>query len=409
MSGFAGTILKKPKDKAGQPSDFITETKPDLPPAADEPKKDAAQPEPLLVSAKKSTVRAPEVTKPAPAPQREPAPTPTPEPKIEVKEAPVPAPVQPAPAPVAPAPAKPAPWEVALKKSREPLLGRLRNSLRELTSGEAWNDSHPLWESLEETLLMADLGPSMTDRLLEALKKDFRDKPDETALKNHLRDKMLAVFDAVPPPAAAADVKPFVTILIGVNGAGKTTTAGKLAAQAKAQGKTVVLGAGDTFRAAAVEQLKTWADRIGVECVMPAKGANPAAVAFDTVAAGISRNADEVIIDTAGRLHTKDNLMDELKKVVRVIDKKLPGAPHRVLLVLDATLGQNALQQAKEFTAAVPATGVVLTKLDGSAKGGAAFAVSADLALPVAFVGIGEGVEDLKTFSPADFVQNLIP
>lgn len=403
---FVLFLRKKPKDKTAQPSDFLTETKPDLPPAAQAPEKEAPHPEPVPVAAKKSTAPAPEVTKPAPAPQREVAPTPAPEPKIEVKEAPA----APAPAPAAPAPAKPAPWEVALKKSREPLLGRLRNSFRELTSGEAWNDSHPLWESLEEALLTADLGPAMTDRLLEALKKDFRDKPDEAALKNHLRDKMLAVFDAVPPPPAkAADVKPFVTILIGVNGAGKTTTAGKLAAQAKAEGKTVVLGAGDTFRAAAVEQLKTWADRIGVECVMPAKGANPAAVAFDTVAAGISRNADEVIIDTAGRLHTKDNLMDELKKVVRVIDKKLPGAPHRVLLVLDATLGQNALQQAKEFTAAVPATGVVLTKLDGSAKGGAAFAVSADLALPVAFVGIGEGVDDLRTFSAPDFVQNLLP
>jgi fused signal recognition particle receptor len=314
-----------------------------------------------------------------------------------------------APAPAPSSPKAPAPWELALKKSREPLLNRLKDALTELSSSEAWDASHPLWERIEETLLAADLGPSMSERLLEALKKDFREKPDSETLKARLREKMLAVFEAVPPRAVATDAKPFVTVLIGVNGAGKTTTAGKLAAQAKAAGKTVVLGAGDTFRAAAVEQLKTWADRVGVECIMPAKGANPAAVAFDTIAAGISRSADEVIIDTAGRLHTKDNLMEELTKVMRVIDKKLPGAPHRVLLVLDATLGQNAVLQAKEFTAAAPATGVVLTKLDGSSKGGAAFSVSADLGLPVVFVGTGEGVDDLRPFSAKDFVQNLLP
>lgn len=315
-----------------------------------------------------------------------------------------------APAPqVSPEPEKIAPWQAALKKSREPLLSRMRDTLRELTSGESWSAKHPVWESLEETLLAADMGPTMTDRLLEALKKDFREKPEPEALKAKLREKMLAVFEAVPTRTPPTGVKPFVTLLIGVNGAGKTTTAGKLAAKAKAEGKTVILGAGDTFRAAAVEQLQTWADRVGVECVVPAQGANPAAVAFDAVAAAIARDADEVIIDTAGRLHTKDNLMEELRKVIRVIDKKIPGAPHRVLLVLDATLGQNALQQAKEFTAVAPATGVVLTKLDGSAKGGAAFAVSADLGLPVAFVGVGETVEDLRPFSPREFVQHLLP
>jgi fused signal recognition particle receptor len=248
----------------------------------------------------------------------------------------------------------------------------------------------------------------MSERLLDALKADFREKPEAGLLRSKLREKMRAVFDLIPE-APRPIAKPFVTLLIGVNGAGKTTTAGKLASQAKAEGKKVILGAADTFRAAAVEQLKTWADRIGVECIVPAQGANPAAVAFDAVAAAISRDADELIIDTAGRLHTKENLMDELKKVVRVIQKKIPDAPHRVLLVLDATLGQNALLQAKEFSAAVPATGVVLTKLDGSAKGGAAFAVSADLGLPVAFVGMGETAEDLRPFSAEDFVRNLVP
>jgi fused signal recognition particle receptor len=195
------------------------------------------------------------------------------------------------PAEKAPEPA-PAPWEMALKKSREPLLTRMKDTLRELTSGEAWGPSHPIWEKLEETLLAADLGPNMTERLLDTLKKDFQQKPDPEALKAELRNKMLSVFEAVPAKPVPQNVKPFVTLLIGVNGAGKTTTAGKLAAQAKAEGKKVILGAGDTFRAAAVDQLKTWAYRIGVECVMPAQGANPAAVAFDTVAAGLARDAD---------------------------------------------------------------------------------------------------------------------
>lgn len=302
----------------------------------------------------------------------------------------------------------PSPWDKALQKSRDPLLSRLKGAFQELTTGQAWNDSHPLWERLEETLLATDLGPRLTEQLLESLKKDFREQPDAEMLKAKLRERMLAVLEAVPAHAPPSG-KPKVTLLVGVNGAGKTTTAGKLASQAKAAGKKVVLGAGDTFRAAAVEQLKTWADRIGVECVMPAQGANPAAVAFDAAAAGLAREADEVIIDTAGRLHTKDNLMEELKKVARVVEKKIPGAPHEVLLVLDATLGQNAVQQAKEFSGAVKATGVVLTKLDGSAKGGAAFAASAELGLPVAFVGVGESAQDLRKFSPKEFVDHLIP
>lgn len=324
-------------------------------------------------------------------------------------ETPIPAEETLSPPPIKAVPSTETPWEKALQKSREPFLLRVKDTLASLTSGQSWGPNHPLWEKLEETLLAADLGPNMTDRLLEAMKKEFHEQPSPEALKGKLREKMVMVFEAIPPQATEEKTKPFVTILIGVNGAGKTTTAGKLAAQAVAEGQTVVLGAADTFRAAAVEQLQTWAQRIGVECVAPAQGANPAAVAFDAVAAGISRGADQVIIDTAGRLHTKDNLMEELRKVVRVIDKKLPGAPHRILLVLDATLGQNALTQAKEFHAFAKATGVVLTKLDGSSKGGAAFAVSADLGIPVSFVGVGEGVNDLRSFSPREFVENLLP
>ena len=303
---------------------------------------------------------------------------------------------------------QPSPWEKALQKSRLPLLSRWKDAVLELASGKPWNPSHPLWEKMEETLLASDIGPRLTENLLESLKRDFLEQPDAEALKQNLRKKMLAVLDEVPTRPISQGY-PFVTILIGVNGAGKTTTAGKLASKAKAEGKKVILGAGDTFRAAAVEQLKTWADRIGVDCIIPAEGANPAAVAFDAAQAALTRNADELIIDTAGRLHTKDNLMEELRKVVRVIDKKIPGAPHRTLLVLDATLGQNALIQAKEFTQAVPTSGVVLTKLDGSAKGGAAFSIAAELGLPVLFVGTGETVEDLRPFVAKEFVDNLLP
>ncbi|NUM87803.1 MAG: signal recognition particle-docking protein FtsY [Bdellovibrionales bacterium] len=298
------------------------------------------------------------------------------------------------------------PWGAALAKTREPFLARLASALQEFGGAASWGEDHPAWGHLEETLLAADVGPAMAERLLTSLKKDFHPSPDE--LRQRLRARMREVLESVPP-RPIPEGKPLVTVLIGVNGAGKTTTAAKLAAQAKAAGRTVILGAGDTFRAAAVNQLKTWADRIGVECVMPAQGANPAAVAFDAVAAGIARGADEVILDTAGRLHTKDNLMEELKKVVRVIEEKLPGAPHRVLLVLDATLGQNALAQAREFSGAVNTTGVVLTKLDGSARGGAVFSVSAELGVPVAMVGVGEKVDDLKAFSPQEFVENLVP
>lgn len=300
------------------------------------------------------------------------------------------------------------PWLSGLRKSRESFLGRLSESLRELGPNKSWDISHPLWGALEENLLAADLGPKMTELLLSSLKKDFLTAPNESQLKEKIRERMLTVLTQIPEKQLP-NAKPFVTILIGVNGAGKTTTAGKLAALAKAKGKKVILGAGDTFRAAAVEQLKVWADRLGVECITPAQGANPAALAFDALSAGIARGADEVILDTAGRLHTKENLMEELKKLARVLDKKLPGAPHQVLLVLDATLGQNALQQAREFTAAIPTTSIVLTKMDGSARGGAAFAVCAELGLPVSYVGLGERAEDLLPFSPKEFVDNLIP
>lgn len=306
---------------------------------------------------------------------------------------------------LAPAPG----WKSALERSRAPLLLRLQDATKGLLGGGTWGPEHPLWESLEEILLGADLGPRLSQTVLAHLRRDFREKPEPDFLRERLRQHLRDVLVSLPSPNTTPESGPRVTVLIGINGSGKTTTAGKLASQRKAEGKLVVLGAGDTFRAAAVEQLKTWADRIGVECILPAKGANPAAVAFDAVAAGLARGAQEIIIDTAGRLHTKDSLMEELKKVIRIIDKKLPGAPHEVLLVLDSTLGQNALIQAREFAAAVRPTGVVLTKLDGSSKGGAAFAVVAELGIPITYVGLGEGANDLAPFSPEDFVENLVP
>jgi fused signal recognition particle receptor len=301
------------------------------------------------------------------------------------------------------------PWQKALAKSREPLLLRLKGALLELGTGRSWDQDHPIWERLEETLLAADVGPKLAEKLLQSLRADFREQPTADLLTLRLKEQMLEVLGQVEPANENAGTIPLVTVLVGVNGAGKTTTAGKLAALAVKKGGIVVLGAADTFRAAAVEQLKIWSERLGAEFVGPAQGANPAAVAFDAVAAGLARSAQEVIIDTAGRLHTKDNLMEELKKVMRVIDKKMPGAPHRTLLVLDATLGQNALAQAREFAAVVKITGVVLSKLDGSSKGGAAFAVAAELGLPIQYVGLGESAEDLRPFVPLDFVNNLLP
>jgi fused signal recognition particle receptor len=211
-----------------------------------------------------------------------------------------------------------------------------------------------------------------------------------------------------PEPLRWASQGPTVILIVGVNGAGKTTTIGKLAAQFKIQGKKVFVGAADTFRAAAIEQLEVWANRAGVELVKHKEGADPAAVAFDTVKAGNARHADVILIDTAGRLHTKTNLMEELKKVRRVIQKEIPEAPHETLLVIDAVTGQNALHQAKVFKDAVELSGIILTKLDGSAKGGAILSIRQELGIPIKFIGVGEAAEDLQPFDPVAFAQALL-
>ena len=265
-------------------------------------------------------------------------------------------------------------------------------------------------EDLESALLTSDLGVQTTTEILDALRERARRQSIEggaelrVLLKEQLRGMLEAPRRAVPEPAAP----PKVTFLVGVNGTGKTTTSGKLAAWYRAQNKQVLLCAADTFRAAAIEQLEVWAGRSGVEMVKTRQGGDPAAVLYDAASAAKAKKIDELIVDTAGRLHTKTGLMDELDKMRRTAAKLVPGAPHEVLLVMDATTGQNGLQQARLFTQAAGVTGIVLTKLDGTAKGGIAVAIARELNLPVRYVGVGEKMEDLLEFDAGAFVDALV-
>jgi len=269
-------------------------------------------------------------------------------------------------------------------------------------------------EEFEAALISSDLGVPVAERVINRLKEALKgtDASQLPHVQNTLRQTLVEVLGPASGPSfeelIARGPKPFVVLVVGVNGVGKTTSMAKLA-QRLVQGKRVpLLVAGDTFRAAAIDQLQVWADRIGVELIRHRHGADPAAVAFDVIAAAKARLADVVLIDTAGRLHTKSNLMDELRKVTRVIGQALPGAPHEVLLVLDATLGQNALAQARQFRDTVGVTGLALTKLDGTAKGGIVVAIADELKLPVRLIGVGEGVEDLQDFQPRAFVDALL-
>jgi len=271
-----------------------------------------------------------------------------------------------------------------------------------------------LWDELEEILVASDAGVSTTTAILDRVRERVRrDGVKQSAVvRDILRDELIAILDAPShePPAWAVrnPPSPLVMLIVGVNGAGKTTSIAKLAHAFKRDGATVILGAADTFRAAAIDQLKVWGERAGVRVVANQPGSDPAAVAFDTVSAAESARAEIVIIDTAGRLHTKSNLMDELKKVSRIVDRKVPGAPHETLLVLDATTGQNGLMQARTFTDAVGVTGIVLAKLDGTAKGGIAFAIVHELGIPVRFIGTGERMDDLSPFDARAFVDSLL-
>lgn len=267
-------------------------------------------------------------------------------------------------------------------------------------------------DRIEEALMAADTGVELALRLVDELRSEIRTRSIETAdeLRPALRSRLLELLATTDPTTAAEDAKsrPRITLLVGVNGTGKTTTAAKLARRRTAAGESVLLAAADTFRAAAVEQLKVWADRLDVPVVHQGEGADPAAVVFDAIAAARSRAIDGVIVDTAGRLHTRTNLMKELEKVQRVAAREVPGAPHEVLLVLDATTGSNGIEQAQRFGATAGVTGVVLTKLDGTAKGGVVLAIADNLGLPVQWIGVGEGIDDLLPFEPEGFVDALL-
>ncbi len=292
----------------------------------------------------------------------------------------------------------------ALKKTRDVLtagLGRLFAIGRKLDEA--------FLEELEEVLYNSDLGPVGT-KVVEDLKAAWkRREVKETAeVPAFLRRRLVAMLQGSEGTLARATDGPTVILVVGVNGAGKTTSIAKLANWLVQQGRTVMVGAGDTFRAAAVEQLTLWAGRLGIPIVKQATGADPAAVAFDAVSAAIARKVDYLILDTAGRLHTQKNLMTELEKIVRVVKKNLPSAPHETLLVLDGTTGQNAIRQASEFARSAPVTGLILAKMDGTAKGGAVFGIRDVLPVPVKFLGVGEGIDDLEPFRIEPYVDAIL-
>jgi fused signal recognition particle receptor len=295
-----------------------------------------------------------------------------------------------------------------LKAGLEKTRKNFTEKIDQLVTGYAIIDSEFL-EELEAVLLSADIGIQTTNKLMGQITKGIRAKeintPDELKpyLKNKINDiflqKQMLIIDPAQPPR--------VIIVVGVNGVGKTTTIGKLGYYYHEQGDTVMFAAADTFRAAAIEQLEIWGERVGAEVIKQNSGSDPAAVAFDAVVAARARKVDTLIIDTAGRLHTKTNLMEELKKINRIINREIPGAPHEILLVLDATTGQNAISQAKLFSAAAQVNGVVLTKLDGTAKGGVVISIWDELGLPVRWIGVGEGVNDLRPFVGKEFTEAL--
>lgn len=302
------------------------------------------------------------------------------------------------------APGPTAPRQAALRegltKTRQGLLARLQS---------AWGsdkDTEARLAELEEVLLTADVGLKTTQQLLAGLRPRARELDDANTWRRALREQMVAALADSEAPSPV--VKPWVILVAGVNGVGKTTTIAKLAHRYRQAGRKVLLVAADTFRAAASEQLEHWAKRVGVDCVRHQSGADPSAVAYDGIKAAVARGVDVVIVDTAGRLHVKTHLIEELKKVVRVIGRELPGAPHEALLVIDATTGQNAMNQTRVFCEALPLSGIVLTKLDGTAKGGAIFAIRAEMGVPIRYVGFGETLDALAPFDPGEFIDALL-
>lgn len=293
-------------------------------------------------------------------------------------------------------------WQTGLSKTGKAAFGKLASFLG------ATEITEETWDELEALLIQADLGIEASQSVIESLQRITRTSgliraaDLKEALKTELRSRL------VPPPALNLSAQPTVILMVGVNGSGKTTTTAKLGKRFREEGKRVLFGAADTFRAAAVDQLQVWGDRLDVPVVAGAPESDPGAVAFNAIQSGVAHKSDIILIDTAGRLHTRFNLMEELRKVHRVVGKALPGAPHEVWLVLDSTTGQNALQQARAFSEAVKVTGVILAKLDSSARGGMAFAIQQTLGLPILFAGLGEKPEDLTLFDPDAFIDGIM-
>ena len=291
-------------------------------------------------------------------------------------------------------------------------LGKTRTVLTQplkSLAGVFRNIDEEYLEELEMVLLAADLGVKTTMELLDEVRRAWKKGDIDTTEKvpNFLKKYLAQILNESQGNLVEDSSKPWVTLVVGVNGVGKTTTIAKLAHYYKEKGEKVLLGAGDTFRAAAATQLETWGERVGVDVIRQADGADPAAVAFDTVKAALARKSDRVIIDTAGRLHNKTNLMEEMKKIERVIRREIPAAPQEILLVIDGNTGQNGISQAKEFASAVPLTGLVVTKLDGTAKGGIVLAINRELGLPVRWIGVGEGMTDLQPFDSDQFLDAI--
>jgi fused signal recognition particle receptor len=294
--------------------------------------------------------------------------------------------------------------KAGIEKTRSGLVDRLEDVI----SGKKEIDAE-LLEELEYTLITADLGVRTVQEILDRLHEQIDRKltADPAEIRSLIREQLLSVLRASESPLRVVRTPPAVVMLVGINGAGKTTTIGKLAHRFLGEGRKVLLAAADTFRAAAIEQLEVWAERAGVEMIRQKTGADPSAVVFDALQAAKARGVDYVIVDTAGRLHTKENLMAELEKMRRTCQRVVPGSPHEVWLVLDATTGQNGLEQARKFTESAGVTGVVLTKLDGTAKGGVVVAIARELNLPIRFIGVGEKIGDLLPFEPEGFVESL--
>lgn len=344
----------------------------------------------FVARAKRPSLPPPPKTPQAPTPKTaEPAAAPQPEVK-----------------PVAPTiPRPPSGLELGLGKTRKGFWDKVGKFLH-LAPGQTLSNAE--WDEIEEALLAADVGVTTSALLMGKVRDRFK-TDGALGLRSLFTQEGQGLFSGLQHGIPQlADHKPTVISIVGVNGAGKTTTIGKLAHRFMAEGKQVLIGAGDTFRAAAILQLKTWADRVGTDFVTGREGGDPGAVAFDSLTAGKARGKDIVLFDTAGRLHTKSNLMDELVRVHKVMKKVMPEAPHETWLVIDGTLGQNSVQQAREFSKALPVTGVVITKLDGTAKGGAVFSIVNELKLPIRFIGVGEKVEDLVPFEPKPFVDAIL-